>query len=260
MKICILCKSVGELSDEHYIPKWLTKATGREDEPIKLVTQTDGVVGKEMPRGTAMSAVTKALCKLCNSKLGETLEGSTEGLLKDIVAPKPPKGVGRYLSTLTASDRETLVWWGILRAIEFDFANYRSNPRITPEISGIFLKGIKFIAYGGISPKPPDSIHFVVGRASRPGWIFGISKQLFDVARLDSDSRPTSAQAKGSFLFGFQANEFIALIAHIPEAMRAKNQGWGHSIFPQDPQPKSLPLYADLFGMWNNSFIDTRLT
>ena len=207
-----------------------------------------------------MTAHTRILCASCNGKLGSTLESEAERLLKDIVAVRPPKGIGKYLSGLTLIERQTLTWWAILHAIEFDLASYDSSPRITPSTSSKLLVSIGQLANNGPMLPPPDCAHFMVGKARRSGWSFNISRRIFDAAMIGPGNRPTSGEFEGSFLFGFQANEILGLLALIPAGAKLfKAQGWGHSIFPQVPGPQPLPLYSDLFGMWNDSFIDSRL-
>lgn len=100
---CLICEQAAD-SKEHYIPQWLSKATGRPNEVIIRGAAVNGVVQSAQEHGTAIQAFEKDLCRQCNNGLGMILENRLDeapkrgllALLGELLAgrnPAPPADV-----------------------------------------------------------------------------------------------------------------------------------------------------------------------
>jgi hypothetical protein len=246
MRACLLCGKPAN-SLEHYIPVWLSVATGRGADPIVIGTALEGKIVDKQNRGCALAAKHRNLCKSCNGNLGTHLEGIIQKMLTPLVQTTPITQWAGHLNALLPRERHLLVWWTVLRAIQLN--EQFAKPRISVETKNLLLPHLRAVRDGKIPPPPKD--YFVeIAQASEPFWGFQLTKQLFE--RTDG-----SVERPGSFLWAMQANKFLIVAASAPEAHLMKDRGWGYGITPFDPQ--KCPQYICMREMVEQSHVSTRL-
>src|ERR1022692_3936191 len=105
---CLVCNQPAD-SNEHYIPRWLSKATGQLNETLLRGAATDGIVTGVAEHGTSILAFEKNLCRVCNNGLGSVLENPVSAWLKPLV-----NGDADGIAKLTENQRSLIAWWAVL--------------------------------------------------------------------------------------------------------------------------------------------------
>lgn len=247
MRTCLLCNKPAD-SKEHYIPVWLSEATGKGMSPIMIGSASEGKILHQADRGTARTAKHRNLCTKCNNDLGRNLEGRVRPLLSPLVASAPAEEWTAYLNGLLARERDLVAWWTALRAVQLN--EQFTNPRIPAEARDGLLADLRRVRDGQI-PALPKCFFVEIAQASEPDWGFSLSRQLYDRFRGRTVERPSS------FLWAMQANQCLLVAASAPDAQLLKDCGWGYGIVPQDGQ--KCPRYKNMREMLERSHIDTRL-
>ena len=87
MRPCLLCGKAAD-SLEHFIPKWLSLATGRGKDPIEIGSAFEGQIINRNSRGCSLAAKHRNLCVTCNNDLGSNLEGPVKFILTPLIRPQ----------------------------------------------------------------------------------------------------------------------------------------------------------------------------
>ena len=236
MEACLICGQAAD-SKEHYIPQWLSKATGQPNEVIVRGSAANGIVQSAQEHGTAIQAFEKNLCRRCNSTLGNALENPVSVLLKPLM-----EGNFSTMPFLSENQRRLLAWWGLLHALEHDFLENRMDEEPKCQLLGLLGDLLD-----GKNPQPPAAVHVHVARAVHPEVAFFLSKQLIDRAR-------GSVHANGSFCWGMQAGHLILTVARTPSGARPA-EGWGFEVWPAGAT--NVPTYDDIRFYYGQSKIET---
>ncbi len=222
---CLICGQRAD-SKEHYIPQWLSKATGRPNEVIIKGSAVEGVVQSAKEHGTAIQAFEENLCRHCNHALGNALESPVSGLLKPTMA-----GDFSAAPSLNDDQRQLIAWWAVLHALEHDFLENRLDPepkRQLLSLLGALIEGKK--------PALPADVYVHIAKSVHPEVAFFLSKQLIDRIR-------GSVHSNGSFCWGMQAEHLILTVSRLPSGAQPA-EGWGFSVWP--PTTAKVPTYDDI--------------
>lgn len=235
---CLICGRPAD-SKEHYIPRWLSKASGRPNEVIIKGSTAGGVLQSAQAHGTAIEAFETNLCRDCNHTLGNTLESPISAILKPLIA-----GNFTVVKGLTDAQRLLLTWWSLLHALEHDFLENRLDQAPKQELLKLLGELV-----AGRRPLPPSDAHVHIAQADHAEYAFFLSKQLIDRTR-------GSVQAPGSFCWGMQAGHLILTAARMPSGARPA-QGWGFSVWPAGAP--DLPRHGDILDYYAGAKIETGL-
>jgi len=246
MRFCLVCGRPAD-SKEHYIPKWLSEATGRGNDPLIFGTVAGSDILSQTPRGTSLGATHRNLCERCNNGLGEKLEGPVCGFLSPLVGSGPAPELTAYLNALVPREMNQLAWWALLRAIQLN--EQIANPRICGAHRDAILAGLAEIIDGKL-PSPPSATHVQAAQAKAPEWGFMLSPNLYD------RYRDMIVKHTGSYLWSMQANSLLLAAAHAPEAQVLRDSGWGYGVHPFSS--RAMEPYQDMRDMVGKSHIDTR--
>ncbi|HVZ65028.1 MAG TPA: hypothetical protein VG838_13470 [Opitutaceae bacterium] len=233
---CLICGHRAD-SKEHYIPQWLSKATGRPDEVIIKGSAAEGVVQSAQQHGTAIEAFEENLCRHCNNALGNALESPVSGLLKPAMA-----GDFSAATSLSDNQRQLIAWWAVVHALEHDFLENRLDPEPKRQLLGMLGALIE-----GKKPALPTEVHVHIAKSVHPEVVFFLSKQLIDRKR-------GSVHAPGSFCWGMQAGHLILTVSRLPSGARPA-EGWGFGVWPK--ATAEVPTYDDIRLYYAASKIET---
>jgi len=235
---CLFCGRASD-SKEHYIPQWLSKASGRQGETILKGAAKDGVLQSAKEHGTATEAFEKNLCQHCNNTLGNLLENPVSALLKPLMA-----GDFSAAGSFTNDRRQLIAWWALLHALEHDFLENRLDKGPKDQLLALFGQLI-----AGNNPALPVDARVHFAKAGYSEFAFFLTKQLIDCNR-------GSVQAIGSFWWGMQAGHLILSVARMPNGARPA-KGGGLSLWPVECG--EVPTYEDIRYYHAASNIDTSL-
>jgi hypothetical protein len=222
---CLICGNSAD-SKEHYIPRWLSKATGRPNEVIIKGSAVEGVVQSAHEHGTAIQAFEENLCRRCNNALGSALESPVSGLLKAMMA-----GDFSAMPSLNGDQRQLIAWWAVLHALEHDFLENRLDAEPKRQLLGLLGELIE-----GKKPAVPADVHVHIAKSVHPEVAFFLSKQLIDRTQ-------GSVHANGSFCWGMQAEHLILTVSCLPSGARPA-EGWGFGVWPL--ATAKVPAYDDI--------------
>lgn len=235
---CLVCGQPAD-SKEHYIPQWLSKASGRPNEVIIKGSAKDGVLQSAAEHGTAIEAFEKNLCQHCNNTLGNVVESPVSALLKPFMA-----GDFSTLGSLTEQRSRLIAWWALLHTLEHDFLENRLDQAPKAQLFSALRELV-----GGKNPAPPADAHIHLAKAVHSEFGFFLSKQLID-------RRRGSVQAAGSFCWGMQAGHLILTAARMPSGARPA-EGWGFGVL--SAAGTTVPTYDDIRYYYAQSKIETGL-
>lgn len=247
MRTCLICGHTAN-SLEHFIPQWLTKATGRESDDIEIGSAINGQLVDRQKRGTALNAKHRNLCEGCNNHLGERLEAPVGISLCPFVQPVPTDDWTERLNTMSPPERSLLAWWAFLRAVQLN--EQFKNPRINTEHRQMIIDRLRRVRDGDI-PALPSGVYLEIARARESVWGFGLGKHVYDRHRGTTVSHPRS------LLWTMQANHCLLVLVSAPEARLLRDAGWGYPLML--PNQTTCPIYQNMAKMLECSHIDTTI-
>lgn len=223
MSRCLICNGRAN-SREHYIPRWLAQATGRESDELVGGLAREGLVVRAASRGSSRTAVQYCLCRKCNVRLGATLEADAMRTMTPLVSINATSDrLQKAVNGMDSEARNSLTFWSALRAMQF-FKGYLAEP-MPEETARSLTDGLRKIMAEEAPALPAElSLDFAWAPSAEFQW--QITRQIRERSGL-------SFHAEGSFMLGVQLNHLLLLLAHIPAgAFPDRSRGWGMAVHP----------------------------